>query len=59
MAILIVVNNPANWPLSTPGVEVVAARSYISDTRYSDMRGAKIFNLCRSYRYQSDRRTAP
>ncbi len=53
MSILVVVNNPSNWPLNTPGVEVVSARSYISDVRYSERRGAKIFNLCRSYRYQS------
>lgn len=53
MAILIVVNNPSNWPLKTPGVEIVAAKSYISDQRYSEMRGTKVFNLCRSYRYQS------
>lgn len=53
MAILVVVNNPANWPLATPGVQVVSARSYISEVKYSEMRSAKIFNLCRSYRYQS------
>lgn len=57
MSVLIVVNNPANWPLKRPraggGVEVVAARSYISEMKYTRMRGAKIFNLCRSYRYQS------
>ena len=53
MPFLIVVNNPVNWPLSTPGVEVVSARAYISDVKYSEMRSAKVFNLCRSYRYQS------
>lgn len=53
MAVLIVVNNPSNWPLQTPGVEVVSARSYISEVKYSKLRAAKIFNLCRSYRYQS------
>ena len=55
MAILIVVNNPANWPLRTKGkgVEIVSARAYISETRFSAMRGAKVFNLCKSYRYQS------
>ena len=53
MGILIVVNNPGDWSLDTPGVEVVSARRYISDTAYSRMRGAKIFNLCKSYRYQS------
>lgn len=53
MPILIVVNNPAHWPLTTPGVEVVSARAYISEARFSQMRSAKVFNLCRSYRYQS------
>jgi glutathione synthase/RimK-type ligase-like ATP-grasp enzyme len=53
MPILIVVNNPNHWPLHVPGVELVAARSYLTDPKYSDLRGAKVFNLCRSYRYQS------
>ncbi len=53
MAILIVVNNPDKWPLQVPGVSVVSARSYVSDTRFSELRGAKVFNLCKSYRYQS------
>jgi glutathione synthase/RimK-type ligase-like ATP-grasp enzyme len=53
MSFLIVVNNPTNWPLNNPGVQVVSARSYISDIKYSEMRSAKVFNLCRSYRYQS------
>src|SRR5258705_1200029 len=53
MAILIVVNNPNDWPLDIPGVDLVSARSYLTDPQYSDLRGAKVFNLCRSYRYQS------
>lgn len=53
MAILIVVNNPNDWPLDIPGVDLVSARAYLTDPQYSDLRGAKVFNLCRSYRYQS------
>lgn len=53
MSIFIVVNNPEDWPLHIHGAEVVAAKTYLSDQRFSDMRGAKIFNLSRSYRYQS------
>lgn len=53
MPLLIVVNNPSDWPLQIAGVELVSARSYLIDATYSDMRYAKIFNLCRSYRYQS------
>ena len=50
---LVVVNNPKSWPLAIPEVEVVAARSYLMDERYSALRNAKVFNLCRSYQYQS------
>jgi glutathione synthase/RimK-type ligase-like ATP-grasp enzyme len=51
--ILIVVNDPKDWPLQFEKAGLVAARSYITDTRYAEMRRAKVFNLCRSYRYQS------
>ncbi|GMU94255.1 MAG: 30S ribosomal protein S6 modification protein [Candidatus Hydrogenedentota bacterium] len=53
MSVLIVVNRPQNWPLRIPGVNVVAARDYLTDPQYYRLRGAKVFNLCRSYRYQS------
>ncbi|MEW6313250.1 MAG: RimK family protein [Pseudomonadota bacterium] len=51
-AILVVVNNPADWPLSIPGVAVVAARDYLGAPASADRR-AKVYNLCKSYRYQS------
>ena len=50
---LIVVNNPRDWPFQIPGVELVSARSYLSDETYSQMRQARVFNFCKSYRYQS------
>ncbi|MBS1200270.1 MAG: glutathione synthase [Proteobacteria bacterium] len=53
MAILIVVNNPHEWHLQIPGVSVVAARAYLTDPAYAEGRSVKVFNLCRSYRYQS------
>jgi glutathione synthase/RimK-type ligase-like ATP-grasp enzyme len=53
MPILIVVTAPREWPLNIPGVELVSAKSYLLEERYGEMRGAKVFNLCRSYRYQS------
>jgi glutathione synthase/RimK-type ligase-like ATP-grasp enzyme len=53
MKIYFVVNNPQSWPLDIPGVEVVSAKSYLTDLAYSTQRNAKVFNLCRSYRYQS------
>ncbi len=53
MQILIVVEDPEEWPLEIPGVTVVAARAYLTDPAYSEERSAKVFNLCKSYRYQS------
>lgn len=53
MPSLIVVNNPDRWPFDIPGVEVVAARAYLIDRRYTEMRHVQVFNLCRSYAYQS------
>ena len=53
MTVLLVVNNPNSWPLHIPGVVVTSARSYLTDPAYSEDRSAKVFNLCRSYSYQS------
>lgn len=50
---LFIVNNPKSWPLNIPGIEVVAARDYLMDSAYVNEKGVKIFNLCRSYRYQT------
>ena len=47
MPILIVVNDTGQWPLKIPDVEVVDARSYLTRPEYSEMRGVKLFNLCR------------
>ncbi|MEQ8789182.1 MAG: RimK family protein [Pirellulaceae bacterium] len=53
MAILIVVSDPRQWPFEHSGVEVVDAKSYLTKPEFSDLRGVKLFNLCRSYRYQN------
>jgi glutathione synthase/RimK-type ligase-like ATP-grasp enzyme len=52
---LIVVNNPDRWPfqIDDPDVQIVAARAYLTDPRYLDLRHARVYNLCRSYQYQS------
>jgi glutathione synthase/RimK-type ligase-like ATP-grasp enzyme len=50
---LIVANDPKDWPLEIPNVETVSAKAYLTRPEYSNMRGIKVFNLCRSYRYQS------
>ena len=53
MPSLIVVDDPADWSHALPDVEVAAARQYLTDSSFTARRGLKVFNLCRSYRYQS------
>lgn len=53
MRTLIVVENPANWPFPIQDVQVVSAHAYLTDPAWSAKRSIKLFNLCRSYRYQS------
>lgn len=53
MKIYFVVNNPQNWPLDIPGVDVISAKEYLTSSEYSSQRNAKVINLCRSYRYQT------
>ncbi len=53
MSILVVIENPEDCPLTFTGVEPVAARSYLTDPAHAGERGAKVFNICQSYRYQS------
>ena len=53
MSTLIVANSPKDWPFDIPGVDVVDAWAYLTSPQYSDLRGAKVLNLCRSYTYQS------
>ncbi len=53
MKTLIIVNNPHDWPLDIPDVTVVPAKAYLTEPAYGNERGTRVFNLCKSYRYQS------
>lgn len=53
MPILIVVNHPDRWPLEIQGAQVVSARAYLTEQQYNRLDNTKVFNLCRSYKYQS------
>lgn len=53
MSILVVIENPEECPLKLRGVEPVAARTYLTDGSFAAMKGVRVFNICRSYRYQS------
>jgi glutathione synthase/RimK-type ligase-like ATP-grasp enzyme len=50
---IVVVNNPKDWDFNIEEVEVVAAQAYLTDPAYTEIKNARIFNLCRSYKYQS------
>jgi glutathione synthase/RimK-type ligase-like ATP-grasp enzyme len=50
---LIILNNPAHWTFDIEEVEVVSAKAYLTESRYAEMKNARVFNLCRSYRYQT------
>lgn len=53
MRTLVVVNNLKNFDFDIPEVEVVTAKTYLTDSAYAELRNVRIYNLCRSYRYQS------
>ncbi|MCA9113660.1 MAG: RimK family protein [Planctomycetaceae bacterium] len=53
MPALIVTNNLEDWPFEVPGAEVADAQSYLTQPEYARRRNVKLFNLCRSYAYQS------
>ena len=53
MDVLVVVNNPADWPLKPARVELMAASEYLTNPSLGERKNLRVFNLCRSYRYQS------
>lgn len=50
---LIVVDSVESWQGRLPDVDVVSAREYLADPRWSALRSARVYNLCASYRYQA------
>ncbi|MBF0225351.1 MAG: RimK family protein [Desulfobacterales bacterium] len=53
MSVLVVIENPEECSLSFTGIEPVAARIYLTDNSFFNLKGVKVFNICQSYRYQS------
>lgn len=53
MSVLVVIENPRNWELRVPGVEVVSARDYLTAPRFSEGLKARVYNFCRRYGYQT------
>ena len=46
---LIVVNNPKNWKLHVPGIDIISAQDYLISSKYTNERNMRVFNLCRDY----------
>lgn len=53
MESIVVVENPRDWRFESSTVEVIHAREYLTNPRFAQKRAIKVFNLCRSYSYQS------
>lgn len=54
MPVLIVTSKAEDWPFEIPGVDRVDAWTYLNSAEYATAtRGTRVFNLCRSCRYQS------
>jgi len=53
VSVLVVIENPEECPLCFTGIEPLPARGYLADAELAAQRGARVFNICLSYRYQS------
>lgn len=53
MTTLLVVDHPEQWLLRISGAEVISADDYLRATRFSELRQARVYNLCDSYAYQT------
>jgi len=51
---IVAVSDLGDWNLDLPGVEVVLGKDYLSQPRWSQLEGVRVFNLSRRYRYQSE-----
>jgi glutathione synthase/RimK-type ligase-like ATP-grasp enzyme/ribosomal protein S18 acetylase RimI-like enzyme len=50
---IIVVDSRKKWSIDIEGAEVVSAKKYISGNDFHQHKNLRVFNLCKSYRYQS------
>jgi glutathione synthase/RimK-type ligase-like ATP-grasp enzyme len=51
---IVVVNNLEDWGFNNmEDVEVVAAKAYLTDPSFMELKNARVFNLCRTYKYQT------
>lgn len=53
MSGIVVVDQRADWPVELPGIEVVTAWDYLTHEALTRARGIRVYNLCRSFGYQT------
>ena len=53
MSAILVTENVRRWPLRFEGAEVVSARDYLVGGEWAGRRGLRVYNLCRTYGYQT------
>ncbi|MFT4048124.1 MAG: RimK family protein [Solimonas sp.] len=53
MSGIVVVDQRSDWPVHIPGIEVVSAWDYLTHEELTRARKVRIYNLCRSFAYQS------
>ncbi|MCF4101519.1 RimK family protein [Gillisia sp. M10.2A] len=50
---IIVVNQPEKWNLSVDNVSVISTQEYLTNSKFAQLKKARIFNLSKDYSYQS------
>lgn len=53
MSGIVVVDQRSDWPVETPGMDVVTAWDYLTRDEFTRGRRTRVYNLCRSFAYQS------
>ena len=49
----IVVNQPEKWKFSIDNIIVISSQEYLTNSTFSLIKKARIFNLCKDYTYQT------
>lgn len=49
----IVVNQPEKWKFSIENITVISSQKYLTNSKFSLIKKARIFNLCKDYSYQT------
>ncbi len=50
---IIVVSHPENWQLEVENISIISSQDYLTKPEFSQLKNARIFNLCKDYSYQS------